>query len=723
MLFQPTNITPSQRGELGNGTIDATEDLTVTWQVNGNSAMTAFEIKIFANNTESTLLYETGELTDNCPFYGVNAAGETVFFAYTVPASALSTAGITNGNSYKLEIVQWWSDSDSVEQSSAAAFITRGAPSLTLAAIPDTIDTKTYTFTAAYTQAQNDALNWVRWRLAYSDDAGNPFYDTGNIYGTALLQMSYDGLFRNTSYVLSCEIQTENGVEASATKEFNVQYDVSPLSGVVTAEKACGKSAIRVTWPKLSYIPGIADGTYTANGELVLGPNASVIWNSVNGSGMNFGLPWYAVLRGRMASAGSINLWETKTDEEERQLLAVDMSGGQIDFISFNGEDMETIENIPTGAELMFVVFPTLDTRNEPTPRMITVVGKAAIPTGGLYPSETLYPSEALYPAADTSYETRTFKKFLHPWDSTVINNWDLSLSEIEIINNSSSDNMIWSLIQIRSGTPTEEEIAAILASGQGYAPEYDADTLFLADFSNGLGAGNLGADSGAQVTGIAIYRKQGDGGVLRHLADAPIGSGTEGIYDYGAASQQGPYAYDIFPISTDTYSSAPIVSNGINPCFWEWVVLECQKYSADYGTATNGFVVLREYRFDKNLSSGAVSNNNTPNILKNFTAYPTVQLSPANYKSGTLTSLIGVIDAYTADYSDSIALRDAIYELSVTTNPLFLKNRKGDLMQIRIAGDINMETMDNTREQAQTVTLPWVEIADATDAVLVQFP
>lgn len=46
MLYQPTNISPSMAGALGNGVIDANNSLTVSWQVNGNSPMTAFQITI-----------------------------------------------------------------------------------------------------------------------------------------------------------------------------------------------------------------------------------------------------------------------------------------------------------------------------------------------------------------------------------------------------------------------------------------------------------------------------------------------------------------------------------------------------------------------------------------------------------------------------------------------------------------------------------------------------
>ena len=87
--------------------------------------------------------------------------------------------------------------------------------------------------------------------------------------------------------------------------------------------------------------------------------------------------------------------------------------------------------------------------------------------------------------------------------------------------------------------------------------------------------------------------------------------------------------------------------------------------------------------------------------------------IAPQNYQSGTLQSLIGVVND--GEYSDTIDLRDAIYNLSLTTNTLFLKNRKGDLLRIRPSVEISMETMDNTRAQALTVSFPWVEVGDAS--------
>ena len=79
-LFQPTNITPSDLN--GTGTIDASEDMAVTWQVNGtgNTPMVAFKIDIMLNDTDSTLLYSTGQVPLSEPFYGTDSLGNPEYF-------------------------------------------------------------------------------------------------------------------------------------------------------------------------------------------------------------------------------------------------------------------------------------------------------------------------------------------------------------------------------------------------------------------------------------------------------------------------------------------------------------------------------------------------------------------------------------------------------------------------------------------------------------------
>ena len=200
----------------------------------------------------------------------------------------------------------------------------------------------------------------------------------------------------------------------------------------------------------------------------------------------------------------------------------------------------------------------------------------------------------------------------------------------------------------------------------------------------------------------LTVYRAMD--GVLSRVAAPLISAGA--VYDYAAGSRQGPFTYYGFPDSADETWYAPITTGPVNPCWWDWTLLSCAEET------DNRYRVEQEFHFGNNLSTGAISNNNAPSLWNNFTRYPTIQRAPQNYQSGSLTSLIGVIAD--GEYTDTIAARDAIWALSTTSNTLFLKNRKGDVLMVAISGAITMQTGDNTPQQTQTATIPWVEIGSA---------
>ena len=675
-LFQPTNITPSVLGELGNGTVDITQDLTVTWQVNGNSAMTAFEIVFYQNNTGSSQLYTTGKVTEGCPFYGTNYAGKVIPFSYTIPTASLTGAGMANGNTYKLIITQYWSDQDSVTQVSAAAFVTRAAPTLVIDNMPETLAAKNATFTATYTQAQGDALNWVRWQIADADHLDNPFYDTGNIYGTAQLQAQYDGFFRESNYAVQCLVQTENGVDVSTGwQPFSVDYAASSLEGAVQVRQERGdRSALLVSWSDVSYIPGSATGDYTIQDVILdLSDDSSVVWDEVNGGPLSFDAPWSVFFQPQLSGGESV-------------LFLLDTSEGTVALhyarreqalsLTLGSETIPLQENLSQYATVTMVLTPT------------TVYLRLDWLTGGLHPSQTLYPGATLYPRADTI-------------PATVRNTTAVAYTQGTITGITLNGPQKCDWIALYKGAAADADVAAAMAGT--FIPVNENGWYFVSNFDNGtLNGGNLG-QTDDPLTGLSLYRQQGEQERLEHLIDLPLRVGQ--VFDYGAASQQGPYVYYLFPTGPETYIADPIVSNPANPCFWNWTVLSCA------ARTDGGWVVEQEFSFGKNLVSGSITNGNSPQVLKNFTQYPTVQIDPANYQEGTLGSLIGVIDKKTGKYRDSIALRDAIYGLSTTTNTLFLKNRKGDLMEIRTSGPVGMETWDGSAAQAQTVSLPWVQV------------
>lgn len=296
MLYQPTNIYPSMTGALGNGIIDANNDLTVSWQVNGNSPMTAFQITIYANNAISTQLFSTGKLTYGCPFYGVDYAGNVQMFHYTIYQQQLSLAQIENGRDYKIVIQQWWNEDDSVTQSSASVFRARSKPTLSIGTIPAPLKSRSFTFTASYTQEQGDALNWCRWRILSSDGKKEIILeDTGRIYGTAELTFPYDGFLNGRTYLIECLVQTENGVETSSFAYVSVQYTVNPIQANLTVCQSTRGNGITVKLPEIKRVPGVANRQIKISDSYLTLPsdeNAKVVWSTENGVPLSIKQPF-----------------------------------------------------------------------------------------------------------------------------------------------------------------------------------------------------------------------------------------------------------------------------------------------------------------------------------------------------------------------------------------------------------------------------------------------
>ena len=469
MLFQPSNISPDEVNS--TGCIDTADGLEVSWQVNGDSAMTAYQIDISANDAYSTLKYSTGKQELDAPFWGTNFRGETQYFRANITAETLASSGIKNGREYKFLITQWWGI-ESIQQTTASVFITRAAPTITISTIPAPVESKACTFTAAYSQAQGDSLNWVQWQIAEKGKADAPFFNTGKITGTGELKAEYDGFFTNTNYIIKCDIETSNGIEATTGwVEFRVEYTVTPPTGQVRACQLRYDSAVYVEWDRM---------------EIALG---------------------YSVLR-----------------------------------------------------------------------------------------------------------------------------------------------------------------------------------------------------------------RKEGEN-VLHKIAEV---DGTTGqIRDYSAASGN-KYIYYIFPSGQAAYLTEPMVSEPVQVQFWFWSILEA-KQNED-GTYT----ALASYLFrmgSGGVSEGEFSNNNNPQLLKNFTPYPIRQGESANYLTGSVSGYIGAVSQSMSEYSDSISQSQKLMQLSVSPNTLFLLDPKGHFLRIHTSAPITLNVNTRSVVMPQTMTIKWVETGDAKGLSLYSAP
>ena len=734
MLFEPTFINPDMRNGLGAGVVDVTKNLTVSWRVNGQPYLAAYQITIYENTAAGTQVYTTGKLTTNCPFYAYSADGEQQTFSHTITSATMTdpTVGMANGNEYKMLITQWWDasaehDEDSkIVQSSASVFITREEPVVSITApVSSSLTTKDCTFAGSYTQAQGDTLSWVRWELWATkwDSSSSSYvlvtqvYDTGIMSGVSQLQFYYDGFLPKDGnfpryYKTILTVCTENGVEKSTSKDISISYTVDEPGGYLTALRACGKSAVLVDWSGMHYIAGhsVTGGYTVSGGKLTLATNTDIVrWDTVSGGEMKFSAPWSFIWKGTVFNDGVTvsNVLFTATQPGNlgtaRYILGAYSST----------QNMFYVQYATGGFVINLYSHKTYFTGQAEITVIITPSGAyfrlEEVLTTTLYPSDTLYPSNMLVPSV--SGETYVFQDHVEADYSNYLN---FNIMKVQLSGHSVVD-----YCGVYKGEPSETVITQAYAQGT-YSPWFDGDTQYMmAPFTFGLNAGAL-ILSNSDLSGISIYRKKDGESYMQFVAYIPLtGSNTTTkIYDYAARSQQGNYTWYAFPADDEQFLTGPITSNELNPCLWNWAVMECVE---DTSQPHKTYEVINEYAFGKNLSSGTMSNNNTPSVRPNLTRYPTVQLSRSNYQSGTLTSLIGTIDG-DAVYSDTIALRDAIYNLSTTKNTLFLKNRKGDLLKIQLNGAVSMTTMDDTREQAQNVTFPWVEVGSAENVSLIAY-
>lgn len=312
-IFQPSNVIPSSFAGIGGQTVDANDNMSVSWQVNGNSPMTAFKLQIYNNKTNENVLDSTIITLDN-PFYGVDNKGNPKQFTYSPANSKWSAWGVENGNEYKMIITQFWdtNNANSVTQYSGSVFLARETPTVSITFNPALANGKGTVAKQSFGATvipQGTTLNSVRWQFGGIDsdisDLTNPIDeslvtiidDTGAI-NTAVLEYEYAGLFSGKNYAINCIIETQEGIEqSSGWQAFTVSYEEAEISeSNIISTECLADDSVLLSWAEAINIKGTMSPTGATptveNGLLELGPSQSVTWDNVNNNAMNFPSPW-----------------------------------------------------------------------------------------------------------------------------------------------------------------------------------------------------------------------------------------------------------------------------------------------------------------------------------------------------------------------------------------------------------------------------------------------
>ena len=142
-------------------------------------------------------------------------------------------------------------------------FRARTTAKLNLTAIPSVIDSKSYTFSATYTQAEDVGFKYYKWTIY--NQAGASISTSGTI-SSGKIEYTFDGFINGNTYGVGLVLENQDGEVLSVTPQyFSVSYALPELNNAPTATVNCEKASIDLTWSPLLINQGkaIADQTGT----------------------------------------------------------------------------------------------------------------------------------------------------------------------------------------------------------------------------------------------------------------------------------------------------------------------------------------------------------------------------------------------------------------------------------------------------------------------------
>lgn len=719
--YRPSGLIPSTL--TSDYTIDATVANDFRCRINGTSPTTKYQLKIVKNDAASTAVYDSGVVTLDSPLYPVNYDGTQNELVVSVPASST----MENGNEYKWTMTSYWSDDDKYE-SYENVFKAYAAATISITNFVDVMTTRSYTFTASVTQAQGIGVERFGWIIRNKDTGEETVntIDENNIYSSDI-RVSYDGFLSGTTEEIKVKCWLNDGTSVETEfQQFTVNYQLVTFENLVNTEVR-SDSGVDVRWNKLNYIDGSATGDnyeYVQDGRegyrrkyIHIGQGSSVVFDTVNTAQMAF----------PSSVSHVVGFWVDGANSSIYKASGVD-SNGDAYYIELKSTDTDIILNINGVSKTLFsktVIQKWYTVIIEPT----RVRGIEWSEDEPIYPRDDLYPG-GFYPR----YIISPFVKAYTDVDIDAGGTWNsisasgdvlmryiwiedraITDADVEYLGGATLDDEFddeekYLKNLIATGDHGQQEWAKmqleLLYNDRGITniPVWDNETLLLAIFDGNFRAGNIASD--VPVTGWIVYSIEEGSSFLKPVIS--VGATVNGFTDYTVRNQTGMMYY-VFPVFGDKIG-ASASSNVVTPNWWDWSLIVCDKVNDDT------YYQNKTYRFDLDVSSGSMSNNTTFNELQNFTRYAKVQNSSSNYWSGTLSAFIGNCGV---TYKDTVEQMDELKALTTDNRDKFLKDRKGNMWKVRLNSAVSEKTTDEYVEQAVVVTLGWMEIGDASNAVI----
>lgn len=651
-------------------------------------------------------------------------------------------------------------------------------------------------FKAKYEQGQGDPIRWIRWQVANVNNGviGDILADTGDIY-TPTLHYEFNGFFNGQQYAIRAICESENGLQTNSNPTndgwifFNIVIEnQGDYTGKLTAQCVNKENVALLKWEGVEVIPPIVSPQgyepAISNGSVTLlpknsitGEEYSIMWNKkliVNENGqnqeipMNFASPWTAVWSGKIDMEytnehilinTSIILYDNfnkryygtqtyRSTKNPQNIVGLDVDIPSHDnitsSISYSGMDVtitlyspKPIKSVRGSADVYYadLISPQgkVFSVNSNTTEMISMNTISSIPSLTLNVMNNIFEIPLRKDTQNMAVVISPLGYYIFYYSNGQLIN-EIKDSSLDYTQYPITSIVISGKSTINSVSVYNEryDIEKLYRNNVEFEPVWNSEDykLYMTANFNGNLDGGTGTTTG---NGFRIYRQEVGKNTL--IPIATISSITTFLKDFGITSRKAYkyflYSYDINGAFMNQVEADKVIAT----CFNSYSLLVC-----DYDSANDEYHVRKQYLFALNLSTGAVSNNNNPVLNKNFTPYPTRMGDVSNYRSGTLSGLIGVIYTVpalieqignykrtvkpsTMDYFDNVDLEKELYDLSVSPYLLFLRDMKGHLIMIDTNGAISMTTNIKQKQQSISISFPWVEVGDANDATIIQTP
>lgn len=673
-LFQPTNITPDLKGGVKNGvilipagTITPTS-AEISWSVNGNSKMTAYQIDFYQNTAASTQTGTTGKITLGTPFSAISADGTAQRFTVTVAWSLISdTYSGTSTRQGKFKITQWWGSgaSDYVEQRSLSVFEVSHEGSISITSVSGYGGYVTCAGIYSPPVGYGDIpLNWIRWEIYIGAVGGTPIYDSGKVWNATDYTWSPPALSPG-DYVARFSAEAANGASYVDAEFFSVsEENVTTIDNMLTVACDHEHDAVKISVENsVEYISPDVYGVYQQEQD-----GALALANSSSGA-------TYPVLD--YSSDAWTFIWHGTIDGAGSTVFRIRLK---------SGEDVKVAQN---SGYLVFTTGTSTHQLSYATGREYWIIFTTGYFTGGV----------------TTGFQWLVYSPAVSGYQNWQVTTWTLSRPmNIDLYGPCTVYGFQlgfgYGNSDLAAGM-TDQSAQAIFGGPKVSFP-FDADSINAEWLP-------LGTENGQGV----LYRTEGEyqyGAAMTLIGKFPPYDDVSFIpyiLDYAALNGQN-YTYLVTGADEDLENEAISKSQSVTPCFWNWLLIE----AAQDADNKNLYEAVKVFRFIGNVSSGTYGNGGGRNIQPTFTQYPVILRSTQNRRQGTLAGLIG----YTVrgEYFDTNETEQALRALSTSRNQLFLRDRRGNFMKIALAGEISMSVNDNTMKQEITASVPWIEMGSA---------